>query len=94
MAWRLKVPTFHKPMRVCITHLRHAQRGGAERYLNYLAKGLCLRGHEVTVLCRTHGSPPHPNVKFETLRGLSLGSGFRHASFARASARYLSRYED
>jgi UDP-glucose:(heptosyl)LPS alpha-1,3-glucosyltransferase len=48
----------------------------------------------VTVLCRTHGAPPHPNVKFETLRGLSLGSGFRHASFAKASARYLSRYQD
>lgn len=77
-------------MNICITHLRHAYSGGAERYLNYLAKGLAERGYEVMIACRSHAEPPHPNVRFKRLRPLAIGGAWRHWVFARALSRWLA----
>jgi UDP-glucose:(heptosyl)LPS alpha-1,3-glucosyltransferase len=80
-------------MRLALTHLRHARTGGTERYLDRLAGFLAARGHEVTVLCRSHAAPPHPAVRFELLRGLALGGAWRTWSFARAVERRLATAE-
>lgn len=77
------------PMRICLTHMRHAQMGGTERYLNHLAHHLCERGHEVTIVCRSHTEPPHPAVRFERLRSFALGPAWRRWAFARAVERYV-----
>lgn len=81
-----------RALRVCIAHLRHAYAGGAERYLNYLATGLCERGHEVTVACRSHAQAPHPAVRFEVLRGLAFGTASRQWAFAKALERFVARH--
>lgn len=70
--------------------MRHAWSGGAERYLNYLAKGLAERGHEVTIACRSHGEPPHPDVQFELLRPFAIGSAWRYWAFARSLEKYFA----
>src|SRR6185503_21339560 len=80
-------------MRLALTHLRHAKTGGTERYLDRLAGWLAARGHEVTIVCRSHGAPPHPRVRFECLRGLALGGAWRTWSFARAVERHLAGHE-
>ena len=77
-------------MNICITHLRHAYTGGAERYLNALAKGLCERGHEVTIACRSHAVPPHPRVKFARLHPFAIGGAWRHWGFAKALSQWLA----
>lgn len=79
------------PMRLALTHLRHAKTGGTERYLDRLAAYLAARGHGVTILCRSHAAPPHPAVHFEVLHGLALGGAWRTWSFARAVERHLTR---
>ena len=71
-------------MRLALTHLRHARTGGTERYLDRLAGFLAARGHEVTIVCRSHAAAPHPAVRFEVLHGLALGGAWRTWSFARA----------
>jgi UDP-glucose:(heptosyl)LPS alpha-1,3-glucosyltransferase len=77
-------------MKICLTHLRHADHGGgAERYLNYLARHLGERGHEVTIVCRTHERAPHPNVRFVALHDFALGRGWRLWAFAKAVERHL-----
>lgn len=76
-------------MRVCITHMRHAHTGGAERYLNYLARHLCERGHDVTVACRSHKEPPHPKVRFVVLHDFALGPAWRRWAFAKAVERHV-----
>jgi UDP-glucose:(heptosyl)LPS alpha-1,3-glucosyltransferase len=76
-------------MRLVLTHLRHARTGGTERYLDRLAAFLAARGHEVTIVCRSHAEPPHPAVRFEVLHGLALGGAWRTWSFARAVERHL-----
>jgi len=77
-------------MRLALTHLRHAKSGGTERYLDRLAAFLAARGHEVTILCRSHAGALHPSVRFESLHGLALGGAWRTWSFARAVERHLS----
>lgn len=77
-------------MRLALTHLRHARTGGTERYLDGLAAFLAARGHEVTIVCRSHAAAPHPSVRFELLRGLALGGAWRTWSFARAVERHLA----
>jgi UDP-glucose:(heptosyl)LPS alpha-1,3-glucosyltransferase len=77
-------------MRLALTHLRHARTGGTERYLDRLAGHLAARGHEVTIVCRSHAAPPHPAVRFEVLHGLALGGAWRTWSFARAVERHLA----
>jgi len=76
-------------MRLALTHLRHARSGGTERFLDRLAGFLAERGHQVTIVCRSHAQPPHPAVRFEPLRGLALGGAWRTWSFARAVERHL-----
>ncbi len=76
-------------MRICLTHMRHAHTGGTERYLNYLARYLCERGHQVTIVCRSHTELPHPNVRFVKLHNFALGPAWRRWAFASAVDRYL-----
>lgn len=80
-------------MRLALTHLRHAKTGGTERYLDRLAGYLAARGHEVTIVCRSHSAPPHPAVRFESLRALALGAAWRTWSFAHAVERHLAEHE-
>ncbi|MFN0242953.1 MAG: glycosyltransferase family 4 protein [Planctomycetota bacterium] len=76
-------------MKVALVHMRHAGTGGTERYLNQLATHLAERGDEVTIVCRSHESPPHPAVRFRVLRRLALGSGWRMRAFARDAAAHV-----
>ncbi len=78
-------------LRIALTHLRHAETGGTERYLDLLAAHLAECGHEVTIVCRSHGRPPHPRVKFEVLRPISVGAPWRLWAFARAVERFVNR---
>lgn len=71
-------------MRIALVHMRHAPTGGTERYLNHLARHLAESGHEVHILCRRHGQAPHPEVRFERLRGLAIGKSWRMWRFAKA----------
>lgn len=77
-------------MRIALVHLKHARTGGTERFLNAIAAHLAERDHEVTILCRRHGDPPDPRVRFETLRGFALGAGWRMWTFARAVERHVA----
>lgn len=78
-------------MRVALVHMRHAQSGGTERFLNALAVELAERGHETTVVCRSHEALPHPAVRFQVLHGPALGSAGRMLAFARAVERHVER---
>ncbi|MBK7643287.1 MAG: glycosyltransferase family 4 protein [Planctomycetes bacterium] len=71
-------------MRIALVHMRHAQAGGTERYLNHLARHLAQRGDEVTIVCRSRETTPHPSVRFELLRPLALGAAWRMSSFAKS----------
>jgi UDP-glucose:(heptosyl)LPS alpha-1,3-glucosyltransferase len=77
-------------MRIALTHLRHARTGGTERYLDRLAAHLADRGHEVTIVCRSHAAAPHPAVRFQLARGFALGGAWRTWHFARAVERHLA----
>lgn len=77
-------------MRIALTHMRHAETGGTERYLNQLAAALAESGHEVTIVCRTHAAPPHPEVRFVVRRDVAIGAGWRMWAFARACERHLA----
>ncbi len=76
-------------VRVALTHLRQSGTGGTERYLNQLAAHLAERGHAVTIVCRSHETPPHPAVQFAVLRNAALGGAWRMWAFARAVERHL-----
>lgn len=78
-------------MRIALVHIRHAQVGGTERFLNELAAHLAERGHEVVVVCRRHEAAPHPDVAFERLHALALGGSWRMWSFAREVERHVAR---
>jgi UDP-glucose:(heptosyl)LPS alpha-1,3-glucosyltransferase len=80
-------------MRIALAHMRHAHSGGTERYLNELAAFLARRGHEVTIVCRRHEAPPHPDVRFVVLHGFALGKSWRTWSFARSLAAHLERHD-
>ena len=90
--WHAPALPWHRGgMRLALTHLRHAKSGGTERYLDGLAGFLAARGHEVTIVCRSHSAPPHARVRFECLHGLALGGAWRTWSFAHAVERHLAR---
>jgi UDP-glucose:(heptosyl)LPS alpha-1,3-glucosyltransferase len=74
-------------VKIALTHLRHAKSGGTERYLNQLAVFLAERDWEVEIVCRRHGEPPHPRVRFRRLHGFALGHSWRVLSFARSVER-------
>lgn len=80
-----------EPVRLALTHLRHAKTGGTERYLDGLAAFLARAGHDVTIVCRSHAAAPHPAVRFELLHGFALGGAWRTWHFAAAVARHLER---
>jgi UDP-glucose:(heptosyl)LPS alpha-1,3-glucosyltransferase len=77
-------------MRLALVHMRHARSGGTERYLNQLAAFLAERGHEVTIVCRSHVEAPRANVRFEVLRPLSIGGAWRMWAFARAVESFVA----
>jgi UDP-glucose:(heptosyl)LPS alpha-1,3-glucosyltransferase len=77
------------PLRLALVHLRHAMSGGTERYLHRLAHHLAGRGHEVTIVCRSHAEAPAPGVRFEVLRAPALGGTWRVLAFARAVERHV-----
>jgi UDP-glucose:(heptosyl)LPS alpha-1,3-glucosyltransferase len=76
-------------VKIALVHMRHAQTGGTERYLNQLAAFLAERGDDVAILCRSHGELPHPRARFEVLRPLAVGAAMRMTSFARAVERHV-----
>lgn len=71
-------------MHIALVHMRHAETGGTERYMNQLAAHLCERGHALSIVCRSHEAPPHPAVRFVPLRRRTVGSAWRMWAFARA----------
>jgi UDP-glucose:(heptosyl)LPS alpha-1,3-glucosyltransferase len=83
-------------MRICLSHLRQSSgMGGTERYLNQLVVFLCDRGHEVTLLCRSHDESPHPGLRIVVLHDFALGPAWRRWAFARAVERHqrTSQYD-
>lgn len=77
-------------MKVALVHMRHADTGGTELFLNEMARYLAEKGEEVTIICRTHIEPPHPDVRFVTLKGFSLGKAHRIWKFARQVESHLA----
>jgi UDP-glucose:(heptosyl)LPS alpha-1,3-glucosyltransferase len=81
-------------MRIALVHMRQAAIGGTELVLNTLAAHLATLGHDVTIVCRSRESQPHPRVEFAVLRSLAVGGAWRMWAFAAdverhvASARY------
>jgi UDP-glucose:(heptosyl)LPS alpha-1,3-glucosyltransferase len=82
-------------VRVALTHLRQAAVGGTEQVLNLLARHLCERGHEVAIVCRSHGDPPDPRVRFVVLARPVIGAAWRLRAFAADAARHVegARYD-
>ncbi len=78
-----------KPLKIAVTHMRHAMTGGVERYLNYIASYLAEQGHDVTIICRSHEEKPHRKVNFVVLRPLALGAAHRIYTFAKAVEQHL-----
>lgn len=85
--------TTMRSVKIALTHLRHAETGGTERYLNQLAVYLAERDWEVEIVCRRHGESPHPRVTFRRLHGFALGHSWRVLSFARAVERLVATGE-
>lgn len=75
--------------RIALVYASHRQRGGAEQYLNQLARSLARLGHEITIVCRRHEDPPHPSVRFVHLPVPSPSNAWRMWSFARAVERHV-----
>ena len=71
--------------------MRSARTGGIQGYMNQLAASLCERGHEVTVVCRSHEEAPHAGVRFATLHSLALGAALRTLVFAKDVERHVRR---
>ena len=80
-------------MKIAISHLRHAQVGGTERFLNQISSELAERGHEVTILCRTRGESNHPDIRFVQLRAMAFGRGHRLWRFAKDVERHLQNHQ-
>lgn len=78
-------------MHAALVHMRHGPSGGTERYLDQLSAHLARAGHEVTVVCRSHGAPAHPSIRFEVLRSAAAGGAWRMWAFARDVERHLAR---
>jgi UDP-glucose:(heptosyl)LPS alpha-1,3-glucosyltransferase len=76
-------------MRIALVHMRHAETGGTERYLNHMAAYLATVGHDVTIVCRRHAAAPHAAVRFVVLHQPALGRMQRMRVFAKAVARHL-----
>lgn len=79
-------------MKIALVHMRHAETGGTELFLNQLSRYLAEKGEEVTIICRTHVAPTHPNIKFVKLDGFSLGKAHRIWKFAKDVEKHLSKH--
>lgn len=77
-------------MKIALVHIRHAHSGGTERYLNHLSRFLAEKGHDVTIVCRSHVAAGHPQIKFEVLRDFAIGGAWRMRAFARAVERHVA----
>lgn len=80
-------------MHIALVHLRHAETGGTERYLNQLATHLVEAGQRVSVLCRSHAPQPDPRLQFVVLRSPVPGKTLRVLAFARDVTRHLRSHE-
>jgi len=82
-------------MRIALVHMRQAAIGGTELVLDTLAAHLAGLGHDVTIVCRSHESPPQARVKFAVLRGLAVGGAWRMWAFAADVERHVAgaRYD-
>lgn len=76
-------------MKIALVHMRHAHSGGTELFLNHLSRYLAEKGEDVTIICRSHGEPSHPALKFVQLRPVSLGKAHRIWRFAKAVERHI-----
>ena len=76
-------------MKIALVHMRHAEIGGTELFLNQLSQYLCEQGEDVTIICRTHARPSHPNIKFKVLKPLSIGKAHRVYAFAKAVEKHV-----
>lgn len=76
-------------MKIALVHMRHAKVGGTELFLNQLSKYLCEQGEDVTIICRTHDEPSHPNIKFVQLKPFSIGKAHRVYQFAKAVEKHV-----
>lgn len=78
-------------MKIALIHMRHAKVGGTELFLNQLSKFLCEQGEDVTIICRSHEEPSHPNIKFVKLKPFSIGKAHRAYQFAKAVEKHISQ---
>lgn len=76
-------------MKIALVHMRHADTGGTELFLNCLSRYLAEQGEEVTIICRTHVAPSHPAIKFVRLGGFSFGKAHRIWKFAKDVEKHL-----
>ncbi len=76
-------------MRIALVHMRHGAIGGTELVLHRLSRHLAERGHEVTIVCRSHVEPSHPALRFRVLRSPALGSAWRMWAFAQDVERHV-----
>lgn len=79
-----------KPLRIGLIHARHADVGGAETWLNQLTAALADAGHVPTIICRRHGTLPHPAARFVKLPVRAPGNAARLWAFARAAERHVA----
>ena len=78
-------------MRIALVHMRHGPVGGTERILDELSRHLAARGNHVTIVCRSHGEPSHPALRFAVLRRAVPGSAWRMWAFAQDVERHVRR---
>lgn len=80
-------------MKIALIHMRHAHTGGTELFLNVISRYLAEKGEEVTIICRTHVEPSHPNIKFVKLGGFSVGKSHRIWKFAKDVEKHLATHD-
>ncbi len=76
-------------MKIALVHMRHANSGGTELFLNQLSRYLAEKGEDVTIICRSHVEPSHPSIKFVQLRPFGLGKAHRMWRFAQAVEKHV-----
>lgn len=78
-------------MKIALIHMRHADTGGTELFLNCLSHYLAEKGEDVTIICRTHVEAKHPNIKFVKLDGLAIGKSHRIWKFAKDVEKHIAQ---
>ena len=77
-------------MKIALVHIRHAYSGGTERYLNNVSRFLAERGHEVTIVCRSHVKSSDERIRFVTLHDFAIGGTWRMRAFASAVEKHVA----